>query len=332
MQRTTKRLVFVLVASLFFPNVFRAQANRDVDTLTAINNRGEKLMAAVGTPGADGSSGHLIETVQAQSAPPSSTSGSLTSSTQRSTEPYKCEVPPCQKALFYRAMRRIAVNPGDAEAYFNLAQDMCPKINLLMSGLPLPDGKLNCPDGPVQALNKYLELAPGGPLATLAKKCLAALGEPEGPSMARAQRHQRAATPSQASSGASEGGSGEMSANKNAPQRQVPPGMLDGVYVGLRYQTATYHVAPSVDYNFMIFSPNGVVSQNFPQEGLDGGGVRNPPAWSSVGQYRVNGNRVEIEWQRPVPDHWSVTRDDSGADPRADHYIPICRCNGARFA
>lgn len=112
--------------------------------------------------------------------------------------------------------------------------------------------------------------------------------------------------------------------------------MMDGVYVGLRYQTATYHISPSVDYNFLIFNPDGMVSQNFPQEGLDGanlaGVIRNQPAWSSVGQYRVNGNRVEIEWQRPVLDHWSVTRDDNGADPQADHYILICRCNGARLS
>jgi len=252
------------------------------------------------------------------------------------TGPYKCEVPTCQKELFDSAMKRIAANPNNARAYFSLAQDMCPKINLLIRSRPLPDGKLDCPDGPVQALNKYLELAPGGGLAPMAKKCLAAMGEPLGTPVAgghRPPRHKNlAVAASQPSSTTNNGGSGETPTAKNPSTHALPPGMMDGVYVGLRYQTATYHISPSVDYNFLIFSPNGVVSQNFPQEGLDGGGVRNQPAWSSVGQYRVNGNRVEIEWQRPAADHWSVTRNDSGADPQTDHYIPICRCNGARFS
>jgi hypothetical protein len=252
------------------------------------------------------------------------------------TGPYKCEVPTCQKELFDSAMKRIAANPNNARAYFSLAQDMCPKINLLILGRPLPDDKLDCPDGSVQALKKYLELAPVGGLAPMAKKFLAAMGEPLGTPVAgghRPHRHKNlAVAASQPSSTTNNGGSGETPTAENPSTHALPPRMMDGVYVGLRYQTATYHISPSVDYNFLIFSPKGVVSQNFPQEGLDGGGVRNQPAWSSVGQYRVNGNRVEIQWQRPAADHWSVTRDDSGADPQTDHYIPICRCNGARFS
>jgi hypothetical protein len=246
----------------------------------------------------------------------------------------------CQKELFDPAMKRIAAHPNDAEAYINLAQSMCPNLNAVIIGRPLPGGKPNCPDGPVQALNKYLELAPGGGLAPLAKKCLAAMGEPLGTPVAgrhRPPRHENlAVAASQPSSTTNNGGSGETPAAKNPSTHALPPGMMDGVYVGLRYQTATYHISPSVDYNFLIFKPDATVSQNFPQEGLDGanlaGVIRNQPAWSSVGQYRVKGNRVEIEWQRPVLDHWSVTRDDNGADPQADHYIPVCRCNGARLS
>jgi lipoprotein NlpI len=159
-------------------------------------------------------------------------------------------------------------------------------------------------------------------------------GAAQAPAVVAHHKPNRAAAASQPSSPANDGGSGETLGAKSPPARALPAGALDGIYVGLRFQTATYHIAPTVDYNFLIFSPNGMVSQNFPQEGPDGGGVRPAPAWSRVGRYSVNGNRVEIEWQiqSPVPDHWSVTRDDSGADPQADHYIPICRCNGARLS
>jgi hypothetical protein len=248
---------------------------------------------------------------------------------------YKCKVPPCQKALFESAMKRIAANPADAEAYFNLATGMCPN---LISGLHLPGGKPNCPDGPVQAVKQYLELAPDGRWATLAKKCLAAMGEPENPRLGeRRFGHKKKSPRASAALAASSATNADvgMQANQDLPKREGLTGMIDGVYVGLRHPVETGTDYGRVEYDFLLFSPDGKVMNTLPQEGLDGVNLAaffQSQPWAHFGAYSRNGDRIEIQWYRPIAERWSVTHNDQGADPRFDQYIPVCRCNGARLS
>lgn len=61
--------------------------------------------------------------------------------------------------------KAIAFNPGKADAYFI-------KGSLLVAEATFANGKYSAPPGTVEALNKYLELAPGGPHAADVKQML----------------------------------------------------------------------------------------------------------------------------------------------------------------
>jgi tetratricopeptide (TPR) repeat protein len=375
------------------------------------------------------------------------------SSTQPGAGTYSCAVPTCQKEIFDIAMKDIARDPNNAEAYFVLAQAMCPKINLLPMGQTLEGGKLVCPQGTAEALNKYLELAPNGRLAGLVKKRLSQLSPLVGPPSDNHNVSTETLFPSQSTSAiqstdgtpttqpqrlsaaesyvskgmalvlankvdealdaftmaittdpneptayfglgtglvakaASQGGSGMADAsvafNKylqlaptgffaedakkslavihawvdshagdatgrvsvasqassatndagamQAKHRQVPPGMLDGVYVGLGFSGYGYHV----EHEFMVFSPDGSVLGDLPEGGLAGVNLaafaRNQPDKSLLGQYHVSGNRIDIVWQDSH--NQSVTFDDTSADVTGLHnFIPACHCDGAKFS
>jgi hypothetical protein len=113
-------------------------------------------------------------------AQPSAGSGAASILPLSAGGPYKCAEPVCQKVLFDLAMKDITADPSNADHYFELAQGMCPKINLVLIGRPL-NGPLDCPDGTADALGKNLELAPNGQFAKLARQCLALMST-QGPS------------------------------------------------------------------------------------------------------------------------------------------------------
>ena len=70
------------------------------------------------------------------------------------------------------ADKAIAADPTKAEAYYIKAEGLAPNI----TG-PNADGKFVAPPGLLEALNKYLELAPTGPHAQDMKDLLAGLGQ-----------------------------------------------------------------------------------------------------------------------------------------------------------
>jgi hypothetical protein len=353
-------------------------------------------------------------------------------------------------------MKEISRDPNNAEPYFNLAQSMCPKINLIIIGRPLKDGKLDCAQGTDEALKRYVELAPNGRLAAVAKKCLSQMnilttppgessGFPAGTSLPSQSSlavqsidgtpTSRSSTQSQPASAArnydakgmalfhdhkvdesmdafkmainadpkdsdayfglgtalmakavSQGGNGmadaENAFNKYlelaptgvfaeaakkslaairswanshaggatmepsiasaasspnndaggmpAKRRQVPPGMLDGVYVGLGFGGSGLHI----EHEFFVFSPDGLVLGDLPEGGLAGTSIaalaRSHTDKSLVGQYRVSGNQIEIAWQDSR--RQSVTFDDTSAEVTGlHHYTPACHCDGAKF-
>ena len=117
------------------------------------------------------------------------------------------------------------------------------------------------------------------------------------------------------------------------PSGPLPPGALDGAYVGLR--GAVYETR--LEHDFLVFYPDGTVTRHFPEEGLDGFDVT---AWrrseqdnSLVGRYRARGDQIDIIWDDSPDDRWSIRRDEHAADIHGVHvYIPLCRCNGVRLA
>jgi hypothetical protein len=234
---------------------------------------------------------------------------------QSEAGPYKCVVPPCQKELFDAAMKRIAAHPDNARAYFKLAQSMCPELDVVYVDRPL-DYKLACPDGTAEALKKSLALAPNRVLENLARERLARI------------------TGSSRDTGDAPAASETSSTMKGAgtsPQRQTPPGMLDGIYAGLSRSGDYLHV----EHSFMLFSPDGLVYRDLPQDGLDGTSVaelaRRQRDKALVGRYATNGNQINIVWGDSNRD--SLTFDNQGADISGwKRYIPACRCDDARFS
>ncbi len=112
----------------------------------------------------------------------------------------------------------------------------------------------------------------------------------------------------------------------------VPPGMLEGVYIGMTIGTGG-HVRRSE----LIFNPDGWVVKGVPQEsmiGFDFTAYRNSPdtnrSW--VGRYRVSGNKLSIVWQDYTDDRSVFTLNESGVSPGLDIYVPMCRCTGKHFS
>jgi len=248
----------------------------------------------------------------ALTTPPSDNSASPA---QSEASPYKCTEPPCQKKLFDIAMKRIATHPDNAYAYFKLAQSMCPELEVVYVDRPL-DFKRACPDGTAQALNKSLALAPSRGLADLVKERLERIAVSSGDTRATPAASETSSTIN--SAGAS-------------PQRQTRAGVLDGVYVGLSRSGNYLHV----EHSFMLFSPDGLVYRDLPQDGLDGTSVaelaRRQTDKALVGRYTTNGNQINIVWGDST--RASLTFDNEGAEIGGwNRYVPACRCDGARFS
>ena|SRR6266404_849627 len=248
----------------------------------------------------------------ALTTPPSDKSASPT---QSEASPYKCAEPPCQKELFDTAMKMITANLNNAQAYYKLAQSMCPELDVVYVDRPL-DFKLVCPDGTAEALNKSLALAPSRVLANLVRKRLARITVSSGDTGA-------APAASETSSTINSGGA--------SPQRQTRAGVLDGIYVGLGRSGNYLHV----EHSFMLFSPDGLVYRDLPQDGLDGMSVaelaRRQTDKALVGRYSTNGNQINIVWGDST--RASLTFDNEGAEIGGwNRYVPACRCDGVRFS
>lgn len=117
------------------------------------------------------------------------------------------------------------------------------------------------------------------------------------------------------------------------PGAALAPGMLDGVYVGLQ----SSHMFGSIDHRFLIFYADGWVMDGMPEDGLDGFNfsayARDPHHRGQIGRYRADGALVSIVWQDSPANREFVQRDERAADLRGPSvYIPLCRCNGTRFA
>jgi hypothetical protein len=232
-----------------------------------------------------------------------------TSSKRDGAKRYKCEEPSCQKVLFDIAVKDITANPNDGDAYFRIAQGMCPKINLVLIRRPLPDGQLACPEGTADALKKSLELAPNGMMAKAARQMLTLMND-------------SAISATAATSTA------------DTTQSTHPPAdTLDGVHVGYAFDGANLHVG----HSFLVFSTDGFVLGELPDTGLDGAPMaafvarQRQRDRSLVGQYRVLGPTAEIAWEDSR--RQTITYDESGANTTGlHHYIPACRCTDAKFS
>lgn len=116
------------------------------------------------------------------------------------------------------------------------------------------------------------------------------------------------------------------------PPHKVPPGMLEGIYMGF-----------GLDYNGHVgmkrlnFNPDGWVVKDVPQEGMIGfdfTAYRNAPSTnrSWVGRYRVDGNQINILWQDYADNRQIIKRNEAAFSPGVDTYVPMCRCTGKKFS
>jgi hypothetical protein len=89
---------------------------------------------------------------------------------------------------------------------------------------------------------------------------------------------------------------------------------------------------------FLVFFPSGWVSDQFPDQGLDGfdlvAFMRNPANAASVGKYRMTDTKAEIVLQDSGQTRVSVDFNNAAEDAPffEDVYIPLCRCDGVRFS
>ena len=112
----------------------------------------------------------------------------------------------------------------------------------------------------------------------------------------------------------------------------LPPGALEGIYVGFELGASGQ---PSMKR--LHFNPDGWVVKDVPPEGMIGfdfTAYRNDRntnrSW--VGRYRVDGERITIEWQDYPGNRTVIKRNESSAAPGWGVYVPMCRCTGKRFA
>lgn len=113
---------------------------------------------------------------------------------------------------------------------------------------------------------------------------------------------------------------------------KLPPGELEGIYMGFALEAAG-----KVSLHRLHFNPDGWVVEDVPQEGMIGfdfTAYRNDAntnrSW--VGRYRVDGNKVNIVWQDYAEDRTQITRNESSFNPGIDTYVPMCRCTGKKFS
>lgn len=129
-----------------------------------------------------------------------------------------------------------------------------------------------------------------------------------------------------------------------APVAEQAPGAqsdtLEGIYVSLTLDMGSTH------FRRLIFSRDGWVVKDIPQEGMIGfnfTAYRNDPRTNRqfVGRYQVEGDKIDIAWQDfrgPAfpPNHEVVRRDEVSAHPAWqagwDTFIPMCTCAGKTFS
>jgi hypothetical protein len=126
-------------------------------------------------------------------------------------------------------------------------------------------------------------------------------------------------------------GASDAAAIPEKPHK-LPPGALEGVYVG-------YSVSGSgrVELRRLHFNADGWVVRDVPEEGMIGfdfTAYRNDSntnrSW--VGRYRVAGDQINIVWQDYTDDREVIRRNEASAHPALNVYVPMCRCTGKRFS
>ena len=127
--------------------------------------------------------------------------------------------------------------------------------------------------------------------------------------------------------------SSPVSGGEDKPH-SVPPGMLDGFYVG---GAVSGRYGTGIGRNHLYFSPDGWVLKidlNNSLIGFDVTAYRNKSdtnrSW--VGRYRVDGNDIHILWQDYAEHRDVIQRNENAANPAINVYVPECRCTGKRFA
>lgn len=111
----------------------------------------------------------------------------------------------------------------------------------------------------------------------------------------------------------------------------LPPGALEGIYVGLALD-GTHPGARRLHFN-----RDGWVVKDVPQEGMIGfdfTAYRNDPQTnrSWVGRYRLDGDRINILWQDYTEHRDVITRNEASASPGINVYVPMCLCTGTKFS
>jgi hypothetical protein len=112
---------------------------------------------------------------------------------------------------------------------------------------------------------------------------------------------------------------------------KVPPGMLEGVYVGYNIS------AGRAGLRRLHFNSDGWVVKDVPEEGMIGfdfTAYRKARSTnrSWVGRYRVDGDKINIVWQDYTDDREQLTLEQDSAKPGIDTYVPMCLCTGKKFS
>lgn len=126
-------------------------------------------------------------------------------------------------------------------------------------------------------------------------------------------------------------GSQSAPALSEEPPRKLPPGMLEGIYMG--YEIHGGHAG----LKRLHFSPDGWVVKDILEEGMIGfdfTAYRKKPdtnrSW--VGRYRLDGDQITILWQDYNDDRQVISRNETSPKPGIDVYVPMCRCTGLKFS
>jgi hypothetical protein len=111
----------------------------------------------------------------------------------------------------------------------------------------------------------------------------------------------------------------------------LPSGALEGLYVGFSIHNAR------MENRFLLFTRDGWVFRDFPDEGLAGFNAtafRNDPSRNKswTGRYRLDGNDIHILWQDSADDREILHLNEKGASEGLNTFIPVCRCTGTRFS
>lgn len=129
-------------------------------------------------------------------------------------------------------------------------------------------------------------------------------------------------------------GTGREPSADEDKSHKVPPGMLEGFYVG---GAVSGRYGTGIGRNHLYFTTDGWVLKidlNNSMVGFDATAYRNKPdtnrSW--IGRYRVDGNDIHILWQDYTEHRDVIHRNEAAANPAINVYIPECRCTGRHFA